>query len=164
MNLIITGPRGSGKTTLCEKYVANQLGCGKTVAGILTPRLIKDSETMGYETYDILTGESKLFAFRKTATIKEAHVVGPYIFNPDAIAFAEKALQDALISDIDIIAIDEYGELEMNGNGIASVAAAVIFSSRDAVVVVQEYLVGEFLRRFASQRFGILVASEYIIA
>lgn len=61
---ILTGARGSGKTTLCQRLAAEAKSLNWDVAGVISPAVFDASGKTGIEVVDLRTSESRLFAHR----------------------------------------------------------------------------------------------------
>ncbi len=59
---IITGGRGSGKTTLCAKVHGEARKIGLDTAGIFSPAIFENGEKTGISAYDARTGITRLLA------------------------------------------------------------------------------------------------------
>ncbi len=77
---IITGTKGSGKTTALMQAVKDLQAEGIAVSGILAPELVENGERIGYYVEDIGSGQ-RMVLCRKDG--------GGYVFDPEAIAFGE---------------------------------------------------------------------------
>ena len=137
--VLITGPRGVGKTTLCLRTVALAKEAHYSCAGLLTLREDDDRRVV----VDVRTGDRRSL----TATGPGGVPVGHYLFDPDALAWGAGIL--ARSTPCDLLVLDELGPLEMAGDGWA-VGMDVLREGRFflALVVVRPELVAEALERF----------------
>lgn len=107
--LLMTGPRGVGKTTLCLRTVALAKAAGYSCAGLLTLRENDDQRMV----VDVRTGDRR----RLTVAGPEGVVVGRYRFDPDALAWGAEILAHS--APCDLLVVDELGPLEREGGGWA---------------------------------------------
>jgi len=62
MLILLSGPIGSGKTTLCARAAAAARARGIAVAGVLAPAIVQRGAKVGIEAVDLVTGERRLLA------------------------------------------------------------------------------------------------------
>ncbi|MBC7226061.1 MAG: hypothetical protein H5T61_02365 [Thermoflexales bacterium] len=136
--VLITGPRGVGKTTLCLRTVTRAKDASYACAGLLTL-----SEDDRRTVVDVRTGDRRSL----TASGPTSVPVGRYLFDPDTLAWGAGILAHS--TPCDLLVLDELGPLEMAGGGWA-VGMDVLREGRFslALVVVRPELVAEVLERF----------------
>jgi len=136
--LLLAGPIGSGKTKAARILAAILLEKGFSVAGIVSPRILKAGETVGYVTQDIRTGKTlplcaKLspssplggnFSLIPPSVGGEGQGEGEifrfrrFFFSRKALDFANSVLEEAA-GKAEAIVVDEVGPLELSGRGFA---------------------------------------------
>ncbi|MEZ4684817.1 MAG: hypothetical protein R3B47_01715 [Bacteroidia bacterium] len=85
-------------------------------------------------------------------TTDEVVEVGRFRFFKSSFDHGNAILKKAAESDVDIIAFDEWGKLELRGKGFAEGAEVLVKKalcgaiSADVVVVVRDYLLEDFYR------------------
>lgn len=137
--VLITGPRGVGKTTLCLRTVTLAKKASYSCAGLLTLQEEGDRRMV----VDVRTGDRRPL----TASGPTGVPVGRYLFDPDALAWGAEILVRS--TPCDLLVLDELGPLEMAGGGWA-IGMDVLREGHFflALVVVRTELVNEVLGRF----------------
>ena len=107
--LILTGNRGSGKTTLCKSLIERKTAEGRAVSGLLSPARFDSKEKTGILTVDICTGEKRLLASKIDDEIS-GFQFGIWTFDPEVLAWGNEVLRRSIPADLFII--DEIGPLE----------------------------------------------------
>ncbi len=97
--VLITGPRGVGKTTLCLRTVTLAREARYSCAGLLTLREDDDRRIL----VDVRTGNRRAL----TTAGPTAVPVGRYLFDPDALAWGAAIL--ARSTPCDLLVLDELG-------------------------------------------------------
>ena len=105
MRIMVTGPKGIGKTTICERIISQR----KRSFGFLTHPILREGRRVGFYLVDIKTHERKLLASENSDGPK----LGRYFFSPEGIAFGIRALKRSG----DLCVVDELGRLELEGEG-----------------------------------------------
>ena len=108
--VIITGPRGAGKTTLCGKLIDQAREAGWRVAGVLSLARVVDGEKTGIDVVDLASNERRELAVRSFTMPSEIRTTG-YAFDSQAMAWANTVLAGS--SDCDLLVVDELGPLEL---------------------------------------------------
>jgi len=151
LRLLLSGERGSGKTTLCLKTVEVLRQRGLRCGGVLCPKVFgEQGEILGIEAVDV-AGDSKVRRLlARTDRVLNGPVIGPYSFSAEGLRFAQLALAGGAARG-DILFADELGPLEMRGAGLvnllplaldAAVPPMVITVRPSLVPEVQEKLKG----------------------
>jgi len=139
---IITGNIKSGKTT----YLQELLSSLENVAGV-----IQVAEGNRRFFVDLLSGEKiELTSQNKSS---DTFKIGNFIFRKPAFIWAKEKLRDALKSKHKIIAIDEFGLLELHNEGLEPVFSETINKVKSTtdlklIIIIRESLLKDFLKKF----------------
>ncbi len=165
--ILLTGPRGAGKTSLCLHKAEKARANGQSVAGLLSPARFERNYKVGIDALDLRSGQRRPLAQRRSKTkttgsapfdlsaslklrtelaevTSFAHLRQPetsnWRFDPDTLAWGAEVLRQA--TPCDLLIIDELGALEFERNGGWSVALDIIAHGnyRRALVVVRPEL------------------------
>jgi len=141
---LLTGHVHSGKTSRLAEWVASN----KSIDGILAPILNQRRYLM-----DIHTSEKRLLEVDKDHNSSSAITVGKYFFSCEVFEWGCKKLMEAHNKAPNWIVIDEFGPLELRGNGLSN-AIEYIMSNRNSLTktkllfVVRNKLVNAFRHHF----------------
>jgi len=157
--VLLTGPRGSGKTTACQELVAAVQARGGQAAGIVCPARFSNGRKVGIDVVDVSGGARRPLATRVDAGgVRERGegtglVLGAWRFDRDALAWAGERL-GAVPYACELLVVDEVGPLELlNGEGLAESLDQVSSGEhRMVVVVVRPELVDVARRRWPLAR------------
>lgn len=157
--MLLTGPRGSGKTTACQELVAAVQARGGQAAGIVCPARFSNGRKVGIDVVDVSGGARRPLATRVDAGgVRERGegtglVLGAWRFDRDALAWAGERL-GAVPYACELLVVDEVGPLELlNGEGLAESLDQVSSGEhRMVVVVVRPELVDVARRRWPLAR------------
>lgn len=144
--LIISGPIGAGKTQAALALAELLAKEGFRVGGVVSPRTMKDGETLGYHVRDLRTGKELLLC--ATGPIPEDPEAFPFrrfFFSQRALNFANAVLREAT-KEAEVIIADEVGPLELSGRGFASGLRVARESSAFLILTVRPHLVSEVAR------------------
>ncbi len=132
--VLITGPRGAGKTTLCQRLVENAHQRGWQVTGLLTFGHFVNGEKVLLRAHDVQTGESRVLAHRRLNETPQ------WDFVHETLEWGNAVLASAVPTEL--LVIDELGPLEwVEGRGwTAGLTAVDSKQYRRALVVVRPEL------------------------
>ncbi|MBN1804266.1 MAG: DUF2478 domain-containing protein [Sedimentisphaerales bacterium] len=111
--ILWTGPKHSGKTTSAKHLIHTARTEGFVVAGILEPSLYDNGELTGFDVFDIQNQKRTPLARCK----KNKSVRGSFSFIIDGIKFGNAVLDSEATKSADLVIIDEFGPLELKGQG-----------------------------------------------
>ena len=150
--VLVSAPRGAGKTSFIRDYVAQQADRGQSVGGIASPVVFENEQRIGYDLIDLRHGNRRLLA--RVATFDQvAPTVGVFQFDDAAVTEGNAAICSAVRDGLEVIAIDEVGPLEFRGRGWAP---ALEFALRECgpkqelIIVARPSLTEGLPARFAS--------------
>lgn len=145
---ILTGPRGSGKTTLCRRLAAEAKSLQWDVAGVLSPAVFDDMDKVGIEVLDLRSGESRQFARKPEGPPNSGATRPGWIYNQVALAWGNMVLARA--TPCDLLVVDELGPLEFEtGQGWAAGLAAVVSRAyRVGIVTIRPELLAAARQRW----------------
>jgi nucleoside-triphosphatase THEP1 len=133
--ILLTGERGSGKSTVCSTvrdFVARRgVHCG----GFLTHRNLDDTgTTCGLSLEEVATGAShRLAATRENLGGPR---IGPFSMDAAMLALGVQLARSAFEANLDLVFLDEIGPLELaQGLGFASAIPLVARHPRVAVIL-----------------------------
>jgi nucleoside-triphosphatase THEP1 len=140
--ILLTGPVGAGKTTLCLRLANEARLRGRVVSGVLTPAVVEEDVKVGIDGLDVSTGERRPLARHAPAwgTFPGTRV-GLYAFDDRVldwmVALCARALADAETAQGLLVFVDEIGKLELNqGEGLASLIPALGQPHEARVIVI----------------------------
>lgn len=144
---VITGARGSGKTTAAAAAVDALRAGGFRVGGFLAPGEVRDGQRWAIELVLLDSGTRVPMATRDPDCAWPP--LGPFKVNPDALSAGEAALSPEAARAHDVLVVDEVGPWELEGAGWAGALDALLGGSTPLLLVVRRSLVADVLGRFA---------------
>lgn len=154
---VVTGARGTGKTTFCSVLVdaARSRRPGLAAGGILSPKILRSGREVAISVVDVASGDHRRLATRREpADPYDGPFTTRWRFDVDALAWGDTILRSA--TPCDLLIVDELGPLEFErGEGWTGGLAAVDTGAYGAAfVVVRPELVDRALERW--QQAGVL--------
>ena len=163
--MIIHGEPGSGKTSTAEKLVQKAQAEGRDVGGVLSLRVMRNGETIGYDAYNIRDGTRfPLVLLKKMVKDEDWEEFGGlmYVFSKKGFKRVNQVLKAEAdyLNEKTIVFADEFGHLELKKKGIYS----GLISIRDSinhkgvlVILCRTDKVDAVTRMFDGCNFRILV-------
>jgi len=152
------GPKHSGKTTSAGQLVERARGKGITTAGILAPSVYRVGELIGFDVIDIHTGGRVPLARRELAS---AQRVGSFGMAPEGIEFGNAALNSPVARSAELVIVDEFGPLELQGDGWRPAVDSLIDLAQGTILlVVRMTLVAQVSGLYAELQPQILPGLE----
>ena len=134
-SIIVSGARGAGKSTVCEKTADLARSLGYAVGGVTT----RKTDDGGLVVCDLFTGDShRLATPRPNFGIPYA---GDYLFDSEGIDFGVRAIERGAACDL--LVIDEISYLELDGNGFAC-GLDYCVPARNTLIVIRTNLLAAF--------------------
>lgn len=121
MNVLLTGERQVGKTTVSRQVAELARGLGYGPAGVLAPALLdEDGLPVAYHALMVADGEQRLLA-QANGNLGSPRT-GRYSFDADVFVWVIGRLRGAISRGCDLLIIDEIGPLELEqGRGLAPI-------------------------------------------
>jgi nucleoside-triphosphatase THEP1 len=107
--VIVSGPRGSGKTTACLRLIKRARRREVICAGIVSPARFQAGRKVGIDVLDVRSGERRALA-EADQLPGELRTLA-FRFDPNAVAWGAEHLNTAC--PCDILVVDELGPLEL---------------------------------------------------
>ena len=132
------GPKHSGKTTAAAELARKAKSEGFNVAGVLAPSVYEDEHLAGFDLVDLRTDDKIPLATRKINQNRQ----GGFNFIQTGLEFGKNALSIEAVKSAEMIIVDEFGPLELEGGGwrkdidlvLAKMNALVVLVVRDEIV------------------------------
>jgi nucleoside-triphosphatase THEP1 len=135
-----TGQKHSGKTTSAASLVNTSRKEGFSVVGLLAPSVYHDGELHGFDVID-LQNETRVPLARRKAE------AGRFEFLQNGLKVGNAALSTEATKSAELIVIDEFGPLEMNGRGWRKSVESLISSNNALILLVVRQELAESVRR-----------------
>jgi len=132
--ILLTGKKQGGKTTVLQRLVERLKREKFKIAGFVAPSVYKGAFLPGFDLVDIQSGRSMKFARRKTAA-------QAFQFSDQGLEFGRKILESEEARNADLIIIDEFGPLELEGDGWRKDTDLLLENKNCLLLVVREELV-----------------------
>jgi len=149
--LILSGPIGSGKTTLCLDLVEHLKKADLVVHGIVTPPVNVNGNKVGIDLVDLQSEEKKRFA-SLNESVPTGLSTGKWSFDADVMNWGDQTLGHA--TPCQVLIVDELGPLEFErGIGFQNGVAAI--DSGDfsvALVVIRPSLIMAAKQRWSTAK------------
>ncbi len=157
--IIVTGPKGSGKSSFCVEMALLARAYGLDVAGVISLPRFDGSTKAAIDLMRLRTSSTRRLAFRRDGRPpgNTLHTTS-WDFDESTIEWGNSSLQDAI--PCDLLVVDEVGPLEME-RGAGLLAGLDALDSRNyllALVVVRPDLVPKALKRWPDA--GVLDVSR----
>ena len=111
--ILWAGPKHSGKTGSAARLIEELRRSGHTVGGFLAPSIYQEKTLVGFEILDLQNDRRTGLAERSQGKGK----IGGFTFCDRGMQLGRQALQSALKSPVDLVVVDEFGPLELEGGG-----------------------------------------------
>lgn len=144
---VVTGERGSGKTTATGRVAASLAAAGIRVGGFLAPGEMRDERRWSIDLLDAASGRRVPMATRDPECPWPP--VGPFRVNPEALAAGAALLAPESAHAHDLLVVDEVGPWELGGEGWADALDGLQGVGTPLLLVVRRSLVDDVLARFA---------------
>lgn len=151
--LVLTGPVGAGKTRTAEAVARALSDGGHRVGGVVSPRVLRHGETVGYRVRDLATGEERPLCALTPPGMRFRR----FYFAPEGIAFAREALRRAA-REAEVVVTDEVGPLELRGHGFAPGITAARAAGVPLVITARPHLVDAVLEWLGARGRARIVA------
>ena len=155
--ILWVGEKHCGKTTSAASLARTARDEGFRVAGLLAPSLYSNGRLIGFDALD-LRSEKRAPLARLRSNPGEG---GRFAFIPDGLKLGDAALSAEATKSADLIIVDEFGPLELNGDGWRKNVDSLLASS-DAVIllVVRRELAGVVRQLYTGDHCRELAATE----
>ena len=145
--IILSGPRGAGKTTLIQKVLDCFQNESIDIAGILSLPVEEDGVKIAIDGLDLRSGETRRLAVRNPGLSGDL-ATRQWLFESQAMQWADSILE--ISTPCDLLVVDELGVLEFErGRGWLSGIKALddgLYSA--AIAVIRPELLEEALKRW----------------
>ncbi|NQT60437.1 MAG: hypothetical protein HQ557_15775 [Bacteroidetes bacterium] len=134
--IIITGKKGSGKTTLAYEYIELLKKKDVKIGGVIT----RSDDTKRYEkklfysVVDIVSNEKRELLTSVKSSDKSIKV-GRYYMNQEALSWAKQKITTAS-EECSAVLIDELGPAELQGFGYAGIAKKLINGYKGLIIFI----------------------------
>lgn len=112
--LLVTGPRGAGKSTLCRRVIDVARHASWKIGGVLSPAIIKGGLKIGIGVEDLSSGKrfllAKLPSEADEADPGQIRTAG-WVFDRRCLQWGNRVLEKAV--PCDLLVVDELGPLEL---------------------------------------------------
>jgi nucleoside-triphosphatase THEP1 len=144
---IISGKISAGKTTFAKKLADELKRHNIAVGGIISEKVMSDSQISGYNLIDIETNESEILLRRSDEVEKER--IGRFGIFAEGFVRGKAILTRVRLSENTIAIIDEVGVLELGDKGWSECLVELLeTSNKQLLIIVRENLLEEVIRKW----------------
>jgi nucleoside-triphosphatase THEP1 len=153
--VIVTGERGTGKTTLAAATVDCLRASGLRVGGILAPGTFRDGQRFSFDAVDIASGARRILACRERRAGWTDE--GSFWVAPDGLSLGRAALSAGFA---DVMAVDEVGPWELRGSGWSAELDALAQGDVPLLLVVRRECVAAVVSRWRLDAAAVFLVGE----
>ena len=149
--ILLSGPRGSGKTTQCAELVSQARVYNLSPMGLLSPAVFQDGKKVGIDLFDIATSEQRPLARHWLESSKGIRM-GDWCFDPSCFVWGNQILSE--LNTNNTIILDELGPLEFE-QGLGLVEGLKLLDEKryhQAFVVIRPELLGLAQQRWSEAK------------
>lgn len=145
--LIVTGPSGSGKSSWCHDLIVQAQRQRFTVAGLLSPAVVKNGHRIGIDLIDLVGGQRRRLADRRDGSVTDM-MTDLWAFDTETVQWGNTLLEE--MPTCDLLVIDELGPLEFKHQNGFTAAFGLLDRRvyRLACIVVRPSLLQDALDRW----------------
>jgi iron complex transport system ATP-binding protein len=155
--ILWVGEKHSGKTTGVAELVKMARAEGFNIAGVLEPSVYRDGRLIGFDVLILRDGSRTPLARRRIDDGK----MSPFVFVDEGVRLGKAALRQELEESADLVIIDEFGPMELSGQGWRSSVDSLLASmNMTLLLVVRRELVNAVQRVYADFHCRIINAAE----
>ena len=161
MNILLTGERQVGKTTVCKQVAELARGLGYDPAGVLAPALLdKDGIPVAYHALMVADGEQRPLA-RADGDLGGPRT-GRYSFDAGVLSWVVGRLQGAISQGCGLLIMDEIGPLELEqGRGLSPILSDLsVGRLPPLLLVVRSELAGRLQKRLPDTPFRTFTVTQ----
>ena len=151
---IITGSKHSGKTTELLKIIEKMQLSKKKVAGIISRGTFKNNKRHSFFVQDIESKNEQLLM--SIEPVNKSSKIGKFYINNDAFDWGKSILKEAILSNADVIVIDEIGRLEIDDQGWADIIPVILKSEKEIFFIVREEWLRTFINKYNIKEYNSL--------
>ena len=142
--VLLVGGIGAGKTSTGLQLISLLRHEDLPPGGILAPRILEGSETVGYSLIDLGTNTTHPFAGGDPSDIP----IGRFHVSAEGLDRARRAIGRAA-GERRVVLVDEVGRLELDGGGHAPAVRELLASPAIPILLVRDRWIDEVIDAFA---------------
>jgi nucleoside-triphosphatase THEP1 len=124
--VLVTGPRGSGKTSWCMRLVERARAFGLRPGGLISPAVFESGQKTGINLLEFTTGECRRLAYRRGNVAGDLWT-SDWQLVAETLKWGNSVLER--LTTCDLFILDEAGPLEFD-HGVGLVKGLEIIASR----------------------------------
>ena len=156
--ILWAGPKHSGKTTAVLGLSEEARAAGFVVAGLAAPSIYEDNRLIGFDAIDLYTFTRGPLSRRG---LKSPRRAGPFGFLSEGLALGHEALTRPAARSADLVIVDEFGPLELDGAGWRKEVDTLVSKALGLILlVVRNGLVKPVGRLYPGNGCNVLAAAH----
>ena len=143
------GDKHSGKTTAATNLVKSIQRQNFIASGILAPSIYKDGRLVGFDIFDIKNELRVPLASRQD----QNNGPGAFQFDQQGLKVGRSALSYVENRSSDLVVVDEYGPLELTGQGWRAEVDSLLSKSHPPLLLVVRRQIADEVRKLYERNF-----------
>jgi len=154
--ILWVGDKHSGKTTAAAKLIDCLRKKGAAAGGILAPSIYANDRLVGFDIVDVQND------LRVPLAVRDENICGavPYRFYEKGLELGHLALGPGKNEAADIVIVDEYGPLELDGKGWRDDVDRLLEQSYPPVLLVVRRKIAEQVKLLYSKYNPLVFESQ----